>query len=245
VKIISFSSLEATLLAYPSMESLPLSGNLSWQLGGRTCVGKWLDGVYCSCDSPEIPACGACRELNACAICAGRCLKNEKTCTQEHALYIAMFRPNIFKIGVAKVRRLSDRLREQGADVAAVVEYFPDGELARRRERELQHLSGIKGTVRESQKRQVDAEIDWASWEAIKAKMNTAEPRTLHYFDLPLWMRPLPLKNELRGHIIGVKGRLLVLERDSTLYAFDLKDMLGAEVVPYEGSTRQTSLAAF
>jgi hypothetical protein len=245
VKIIGFSSLDATLLVYPSMETLPLSGSLSFEIGRRTCIGKWQDGVYHSCESAEIPVCGSCGELNACAICTGTCIKDEKTCLEKHAAYIAMFRPDIFKIGVAKACRLNDRLREQGADVAAVLEYFPDGELARRRERELQKRHGIKGTVRESQKRHVDTELDWAAWEAMKAKMNISDEIPLHYFDLPLWMRPLQVKNELVGRVIGVKGRQIVLERDATLYGFDLNDALGAEVSPFEGSKRQTSLNSF
>jgi hypothetical protein len=125
------------------------------------------------------------------------------------------------------------------------LEYFPDGELARRRERELQKRHGIKGTVRESQKRHVDTELDWAAWEAMKAKMNISNEIPLHYFALPLWMRPLQVKNELVGRVIGVKGRQIVLERDATLYGFDLNDALGAEVSPFEGSKRQTSLNSF
>jgi hypothetical protein len=107
-----------------------------------------------------------------------------------------MFRPDIFKIGVTKASRLDDRLREQGADVAAVADYVLDGELARRRERELQKRYGIKGTVRHSQKMLVDTELDWAAWDAIKAKMDIHDETTLRYFDLPLWMRPLQAKNE-------------------------------------------------
>ena len=245
MKIIAFSSVDATLLAYPSMETLPLSGSLSFEIGRRTCIGKWHDGVYSSCDSAEIPLCGSCVEFNACAICTGTCLKDERTCLEKHAVYIAMFRPDTFKIGVSKARRLNDRLREQGADMAAVLEYFPDGELARQRERELQKRHGITGTVRESQKRHIDAELDWAAWEAMKAKMNTCSEIPLHYFDVPLWMRPLQVKNELVGRVIGVKGRLIVLERDVTLYSFDLNNVLGAEVFPFEGSKRQISLNAF
>ena len=245
MKIIDFSSLDATLLAYPSMEILPLSGSLSFEIGSRTCIGKWEGGVYYSCDSTDVPVCSSCKELNVCAICAGACVKDEKTCLEKHAAYIAMFRPDIFKIGVAKTRRLGDRLREQGADVAGVLEYFPDGELARRRERELQKRHGIRGTVRESQKRRVDTELDWAAWEAMKAKINVSNEIRLHYFDLPLWMRPLEIKNELVGRIIGVKGRLVVLERDATLYSFDLNNVLGAELFPFEGSRRQTSLNTF
>jgi hypothetical protein len=224
------------------MELLPLSGSLSLGIGRRTCIGAWQAGVYRPCGSEVVPVCGSCQEFNACAICTGTCLKDEKTCREEHAVYIAMFRPDIFKIGVTKASRLDDRLREQGADVAAVVDYVLDGELARRRERELQKRYGIKGTVRHSQKMLVDTELDWAAWDAIKAKMDIHDETTLRYFDLPLWMRPLQAKNVLLGRVIGVKGRLVVLEKDATLYGFDLNHILGAEVFPIRSSTRQISL---
>ena len=242
MKIIGFSSLNNTLLAYPSMELLPLAETLSLGIGRRTCVGKWQGDVYYSCDSETIPVCGSFQEFNACAICTGTCLKDEKTCLEKHAVYIAMFRPDIFKIGVTKASRLNDRLREQGADVAAVVDYALDGELARRRERELQKRHGIRGTVRHSQKMLVDTELDWAAWDAIKAKMDTHDETKFHYFDVPLWMRPLQVKNMLLGNVIGVKGRLVVLEKDATLYGFDLNNILGAEISPIESSKRQLSL---
>jgi Protein of unknown function (DUF2797) len=242
VKIIGFSSLKETLLAYPSMELLPLSGSLSLGIGPRTCVGKWQAGVYLPCDSREAPVCGSCREFNPCAMCAGTCLKDEKTCLEEHAVYLAMFRPNIFKIGVAKASRLDDRLREQGADVAAVADYVLDGELARKRERLLQRRYGIKGTVRHSQKMLVDTDLDWAAWDAMNAKMGLQDETKLRYFDMPLRMRPLQVKNMLFGYVIGVKGRLVVLKKDATLYGFDLNDVLGAEVYPIGSSERQISL---
>jgi len=224
------------------MELLPLSGSLSLGIGRRTCIGTWQAGVYSPCDSEEVPVCGSCQQFDACAICTGTCLKDEKTCLQEHAVYIAMFRPDICKIGVTKTSRLDDRLREQGADVAAVADYASDGELARRRERELQKRHGIKGTVRHSQKKLVDTELDWAAWDAIKAKMDIHDEIKLRYFDSPLWMRPLQAKNMLLGRVIGVKGRLVVLEKDATLYGFDLNGILGAEVFPIGSSKRQISL---
>jgi hypothetical protein len=224
------------------MELLPLSGSLSLGIGKRTCIGKWQAGVYHSCDNEEIPVCGSCREFNPCAMCSGTCLKDEKTCLEEHAVYLAMFRPDIFKIGVAKASRLDDRLREQGADVAAVVDYVVDGELARSRELELQKRYKIKGTVRNSEKMLVDKELDWAAWEAMRTKMELREETILRYFDLPLWMRPLQVKNVLFGCVVGVKGRLVVFEKDATLYCIDLNHILGAEVFLIGSSARQISL---
>ncbi|HEX7514606.1 MAG TPA: hypothetical protein VF393_03355, partial [archaeon] len=90
----------------------------------------------------------------------------------------------------------------------------------------------------------VDTEIDWAAWDAMKAKMDINGETKLRYFDVPLWMRPLQEKNMLLGLVIGVKGRLVVLEKDATLYGFDLNNILGAEVSPIGSSKRQISLHA-
>ena len=156
-----------------------------------------------------------------------------------------MFRPDIFKIGVSKASRFKDRLREQGADVAAVMDYLPDGEHARRKERELQRRYGIKGHVRSSQKQHVDKELDWEAWQALKAKSNASDEVRLRYFDEHPWMRPLQVEDALIGRVFGIKGRLLILEEDACLYGFDLNKALGAEVFPINGSKRQTSLKSF
>jgi hypothetical protein len=76
----------------------------------------------------------------------------------------------------------------------------------------------------------------------MKATMDIDDETKLRYFDVPLWMRPLQVKNMLLGLVIGVKGRLVVLEKDATLYGFDLNNILGAEVSPIESSKRQVSL---
>ncbi|MDD1720369.1 MAG: DUF2797 domain-containing protein [Euryarchaeota archaeon] len=173
------------------------------------------------------------------------CLKDEKTCLEGHAVYVAMFRPNIFKIGVAKASRFHDRLREQGADIAAVVDHTPDGELARRKERELQQRYGIKGNVRYSQKQQIDTELDWEAWHEWRGRLNARDEVKLDYFDKQPWMRPLHVRDVLLGRVIGLKGRLLILEKDATLYSFDLNDALGAEISAINVSKRQMSLNSF
>ncbi len=245
VKIIGFSSLDKTLLLFPPLESFSLSGDVSLRLGTKSCIGRWEDETYFPCDSPDGPTCVSCREFNPCAVCTGTCLKGEKTCVEEHVIYVAMFRPNVFKIGVSKASRFHDRLREQGADVAAVIECANDGELARRKEHDLQQAYGIKGNVRYSQKQRVETALDWDAWQEQKAKLDAYNEVTLDYFDTQPWMRPLPVRDELLGRVIGLKGRLLILEKDATLYSVDLNNALGAEVFPTNVSNRQVSLNSF
>ncbi|MGZ7162285.1 MAG: DUF2797 domain-containing protein [Halobacteriota archaeon] len=245
MKIVGFSSLDKTLLLFPPVKAFSLSGELSLSLGTKSCIGRWEGETYLPCESPEWPTCSSCREFNPCAVCSGACLKDEKTCLEAHAVYVAMFRPNIFKIGVAKASRFHDRLREQGADIAAVVEYAPDGELARRKERELQQYYGIRGNVRYSQKQQIDTELDSDAWHTRKARLNAYDEVKLDYFNEQPWMRPLHVRDVLLGRVIGLKGRLLILEKDATLYSFDLNDALGAEISPINVSKRQMSLNSF
>ncbi len=245
MKIVGFSSLDKTMLLFPPLELLSLVGDMSLRLGARSCIGRWEGDAYFPCESPEWPTCVSCREFNPCAVCGGVCLKGAKTCLEPHAVYLAMFRPNIVKIGVAKASRLRDRLTEQGADIAAVVEYAADGELARRKERELQQRYRIKGNVRYSQKQQIDTELDWDAWYGWKARLDAGDEVTLRYFDEQPWMRPLRVKDVLAGRVIGLKGRMLVFEKDATLYSLDLNDALGAEVSPINASKRQVSLNSF
>ena len=64
-------------------------------------------------------------------------MKQKKTCNTEHSVYLAVFAPDIIKVGVSKTPRLKTRLNEQGADVGVEIARYPDGELARKRERGL------------------------------------------------------------------------------------------------------------
>ena len=144
MKIIGFSSIDRSLLTYPAMEFIRLEGHLSIGVGKKSCIGRWEDRSYIPCDCSKAPVCQQCKTFDACAMCKGSCLKDEKTCLEAHVVYLAMFRPDILKIGVSKSLRFERRLIEQGADVGAVIASYPNGEIARKIEYTLQKNYGLK-----------------------------------------------------------------------------------------------------
>jgi hypothetical protein len=150
-----------------------------------------------------------------------------ENCGREHVCYLAAFAPDTFKVGVTKPERLETRLREQGADRAALIEHFPDGRAARRREAAL--ADRLPDRVRTPTKvaglaRMVDAE----AWAALLAEFDPLETFDLDY---GFTVDDRPVRETLAtGTVVGVQGRLLVLENAGSTYAVDLRDLLGHEV---------------
>ena len=245
MKIIGFSSIDRTLLTYPAMEFIRLEGNLSIGVGEKSCIGRWEGRSYIPCDCTEAPVCQQCKMFNACAMCKGSCLKGEKTCLEEHVVYLAMFRPDILKIGVSKFLRFECRLIEQGADVGAVIASYPNGEIARKKEHALQRNYGLKNSVRLSEKINLEKELNLDVWETAREDFNAHYEIRLNYLNKNLWMRPLPLNDAIYGNVIGLKGRSLIVDDKNTLYVYDLNNLLGAQVIPVATSHRQTSLHSF
>ena len=245
MKIIGFSSIDRTLLTYPAMEFIRLEGNLSIGVGKKSCIGRWEGRSYIPCDCTKAPVCQQCKMFNACAMCKGSCLKDEKTCLEEHVVYLAMFRPDILKIGVSKSLRFERRLIEQGADVGAVIASYPNGEIARKTEHKLQRNYGLKNSVRLSEKVNLEKELNLDVWETAREDFNAHNEIRLDYLNKNLWMRPLLLNDAIYGNVIGLKGRRLIVDDKNTLYVYDLNNLLGAQIISVATSHRQTSLHSF
>ncbi len=64
-------------------------------------------------------------------------LQDDRHCYEDHAVYLAAFAPDTFKVGVTREWRLHTRLREQGADRAAHVRTVADGRVARQVEADI------------------------------------------------------------------------------------------------------------
>ncbi len=245
MKIIGFSSIDRTLLIYPQMKLIELRGRISIEVGEKSCIGRWDEATYIPCNSSKAPICQHCKVFNACAMCKGICLKDEKTCLEEHVVYLAMFRPDVLKVGVSKSSRFKRRLMEQGADVGAVISSCPDGEIARKIEHTLQKKHNLKNNVRLSKKIKLEAELKLDVWEKAREELNAYSEVWLNYLCGDLWMRPLPLNNAICGKVVGLKGRLLIVDDKNTLYLCDLNNLLGAQIFPAGTLNRQTSLASF
>ena len=226
-------------------EPLAPGRELAYTLGERRCAGA-LDGAdHLACEEPTAPYCESHDSTWVCARCTGTCLKAEMDCHQEHAVYLAAFAPETFKVGVTKRPRLRTRLREQGADRGAHLYTVADGRIAREIEAELAAEVPLPDAVRVPTK--VDGmarEVDGAAWERL---LEGFDVRETYEFDYGLDLEAAPVAETLAsGTVRGTKGRVLVLERAGGAFAVDMRDLVGYEL--REGSSSrelQSSLGAF
>lgn len=218
---------------------------LSYGLGERRCAGTVHEGGHIACENPDAPYCDSHASVWVCARCTGTCLKDEMDCHEEHAMYLAGFAPDVFKVGVTRRWRLETRLREQGADRAAHVRTFPDGRVAREIESELASGDDLVDRVRVPTKlagfgRSVDA----GAWDALLDRFDPIERFSFDYgFDLA--DRPVT-ETMAAGTVRGWKGRVVVLDRNGSTYAVDARELVGydlTEEVP--DRDLQSSLGAF
>lgn len=254
----------ALLLADDSgaVERVPLDGrtSLAYGLGDRYCAGALVaherdddgesdaggDGVglrHRSCAAERAPYCLDHTSTWACARCTGDCEMPLENCHREHVVYLAAFAPSTFKVGVTKPERLETRLQEQGADRAALLAHYPDGRAARRREAAL--ADRLPDRVRIPAKvAGLAADVDMAAWSALLDEFDVVET---FVFDYGFALAERPVRETLAtGTVVGVQGRLLVLENAGSTYAVDLRDLLGHEVT--EGAADrdiQSSLGKF
>ncbi len=218
---------------------------LSFGLGERHCAGTVHDGAHIACDDPDAPYCEAHTDVWVCARCRGTCLKDEMDCQQSHAMYLAAFAPDVFKVGVTRERRLETRLREQGADRAAHVRTFPDGRIAREVEAELADRDGLVDRVRVPTKvAGLARSVDDAAWMAL---LDRFDPIETFAFDAGLDLAERPVSETMAvGEVRGWKGRVIVLDRGGSSYAVDARDLVGYELVDEPADRElQSSLGAF
>jgi len=216
---------------------------LAYTLGDRHCAGVVDDGEHVACDADAAPYCDQHSHVWVCARCTGDCLKDEMDCFEDHAVYLAAFAPDTFKVGVTREWRLETRLLEQGADRAAHVRTVDDGRAARRIEAGI--AERIPDRVRVPAK--IDGlhrSVDDDAWRDLLAAF---DPIETFDFDHGLDLADRPVAEPMAtGPVRGVKGRILLLDRGGSTYAVDLRELVGYEVA--EGASdreMQSSLGAF
>jgi hypothetical protein len=217
--------------------------DLAYTLGERHCAGVHDGGDHHSCDASGAPYCEQHTSTWVCARCTGTCLKDEMDCYDEHAVYLAAFAPDTFKVGVTKLWRLETRLREQGADRAAHVRTVENGRIAR--EIEAGIAEDVGDRVRVPRKiRGLHRDVDDDAWSDLVAEFAVEET---YEFDYGLHLDHRPVADTTAtGTVVGTKGRVLVLTAGDTTYAVDLRDLVGFEL--RDGASdrdRQSSLGAF
>jgi hypothetical protein len=223
--------------------SLDAGADLTYVLGDRRCAGVLGPDSHEPCNAPEAPYCPHHRSTWVCAKCTGTCLKDEMDCYDDHAVYLAVFAPVAFKVGVTKVRRLETRLREQGADRAAHIRTVENGRLARKIEAGI--AESVGDSVRVATKiAGLGETVDDAAWTAL---LSNFDPVRTWAPDHGVTLDERPVAETLAsGRVRGTKGRVLILERDGTTYAVDLRDLLGHELAAgTPDRSLQSSLGAF
>ncbi|WP_408960070.1 DUF2797 domain-containing protein [Natrinema sp. 74] len=228
------------------LERHPLEAgdDLAFSLGERHCAGTIDDdGTHIACDRPSAPYCEYHASTWVCARCTGTCLKDEMDCYEAHAVYIAAFAPDTFKVGVTREWRLETRLREQGADRAAHIHTVSNGRIARELEAEI--ATQLTDRVRTRSKVAALAPaVDEDAWESALAEFDVIDRFDFDYgFDLAAQ----PVRETIAsGTVVGVKGRLLVLENGGTTYAVDMRDLVGYDVTAGTADRNlQSSLGSF
>jgi len=216
---------------------------LAYTLGERRCAGTLHDGEHIACDADAAPYCDQHSHVWVCARCTGECLKDEMDCFDDHAVYLAAFAPDTFKVGVTKEWRLETRLREQGADRAAHIRTVDDGRAARRIEAGI--AERIPDRVRVPTKRQgLHSTVDDEAWETLLTEFDPIDTFSFDY-GLDLAEKPM-VETMATGTVQGIQGRLLVLERNGSTYAVDMRALVGYEVSEgAEEREMQSSLGAF
>jgi hypothetical protein len=222
--------------------SLAPGAELGYGLGQRHCAGARDGESHEPCQEETAPRCDRHTSRWACAICTGECERPLQTCKQEHAIYLAAFAPEMFKVGVTRSWRLETRLREQGADYGAHLRTVDDGRTARRIEADI--ATDIGDRVRVPTKmRGLGQEPVESAWQDLLDGFDPVRSMRFEY-GLDLSERPVA-ETLVSGRVRGTKGRVLVLERAGSRYAVDLRNLVGHELTDRDDRPLQSSLVAF
>jgi len=216
---------------------------LDYGLGERTCAGAVDGDTHYACDADAAPYCVQHSSTWVCARCTGDCLKEEMDCYEDHAVYLAAFAPDVFKVGVTRLWRLETRLREQGADRAAHVKTVSNGRLAREIEADI--ATEIPDRVRVPTKLDgIHDTVDEAAWRDV---LSDFDPIEEFGFDYGFRLDARPVTATLaRGTVVGTQGRVLLIERENTVYGVDMRDLVGYELDSEAApADRQSSLGAY
>lgn len=216
---------------------------LDYSLGDRHCAGTIHDDSHIACENPTAPYCPDHNQTWVCARCTGTCLKDKMDCHDDHAIYLAAFAPATFKVGVTKEWRLDTRLREQGADRGAHIATVENGRIAREREAEI--ATEIPDRVRVPTKQAgLGQAVDTDAWETLLAEFAPIERFNFEY-GLALDSQPVA-ETVAAGTVQGTKGRLLIVDRDGSTYAVDMRELVGYELIEGRSSRElQSSLGSF
>jgi len=222
--------------------SLAPGVELAYGLGERRCAGVRDGQRHEPCPNERAPYCDRHTSRWACARCVGNCDRPLPTCREEHAVYLAAFAPDTFKVGVTRSWRLRTRLREQGADRGAHLQTVPDGKVARQIEADIATEVGDRVRV-PTKIRGLGQRVAEAAWRDLLADF---DPIETYRFEYGLALADRPMAETLAsGAVRGTKGRVLVLDRAGSTYAVDLRNLVGHVLTERDDRALQASFTAF
>lgn len=161
--------------------SLAPGSELAYTLGQRHCAGVITDNGHHACTNTSAPYCQEHHSTWVCAKCTGTCLKDEMDCYESHAIYLAVFAPDIHKIGVTKQWRLTRRLAEQGADYGIHLQTVSNGRIAREHEAAIATAASITDRIRAVTKHtSLYQDVDESAIAAQLANINAESAIELH-----------------------------------------------------------------
>ena len=247
VQVVGYDSVDGGLLLSDSdgLQYLDLESgvDLEYTLEDRHCAGTVHDDNHIACENPAAPYCPDHSHVWVCARCTGTCLKDEMDCFDDHAIYLAAFAPDQFKVGVTTLWRLETRLREQGADRGAHIRTVDDGRIARELEAEI--ATELTDRVRVPTKMAgLGRSVDVEAWHALLAEFDPIDTFDFEY-GLDLMSQPVD-ETMATGTVRGTKGRILVLDRGGSTYAVDMRELVGYELTARRQRRElQSSLGSF
>lgn len=248
-------------ILYGDASFRPLGKTFSFQVDKavRYCLG-WHDlatSASHQCPDtatidPKYDSCPACQKrtgFNPAFYNASSVSPQQEALNQEpHILYLAHFGSDYLKVGISRHKRGLQRLYEQGARSALILDVFPTALIARQYEALIAKLPHIHETTSVSVKRklleqQYDAtsghELLLTTRSHLEAQLNlkfsTASPQSFDpvYFPDSYYAEPfsdLADATKIAGTCLGVVGGMLIMQYNDHRVALYIKQFYGYPV---------------
>ncbi|MBM3210120.1 DUF2797 domain-containing protein [Candidatus Saccharibacteria bacterium] len=229
---------------------------LSFDTSIRYCLG-WHD-LATSTSHPCPSSATTDQKYDTCAACqkrtgfnpafyhAATVSKQQEQLNQEpHILYLAHFGDTYLKVGISRKKRKLQRLYEQGARTALILDTFPTAIVARQYEAQIARLPNMHETTAVRTKRAfleqpysaaAAAKLLTNTCRQIESKLNlsfsTTSPQSFDnvYFAHGYQAQPftaLPNSSQISGTCLGVVGDILLMQHDDHRLALPLKQLYG------------------
>lgn len=242
-------------------------GRIQVQLVEKHCIGRLEGGSHVPCpqvSNTNVMRCQTCRSndlTSSCAACRGETCLNPKAkhsyCSNPFVCYLAGFLPNLIKVGVAIKSRFLERVFEQGADFATILDVKQNGKRAKRLEHSIAQMN-ISDRLRKQRKRKA---LYTGVLQRLSSKFYTYRQKIGEKFSLKdhpvlelykkagyphLKRKPLSISlkkgKRISGEIIGVKGSWIVFQERTSVYALNSWNLAGWVVKKIDTKMKTQSL---